>query len=108
VKDNEDIIADYSLAGPQVALTAPGGAKANKQIISTKPGGGYGGGSGTSHATAHVAGSIALALQSNSKLSFQDVRDLLQGTAADLAVEYNTEQQGAGLLNVKDMMETLE
>jgi subtilisin family serine protease len=106
--DEDDHITDYSLPGPQVDITAPGGAKAKTQILSTTPGGSYGEGSGTSQAAAHVTGGVALALQHEPELSFEQVRDLLQGTASNLATAYQVEQQGAGLLNVKDMLEALE
>ncbi len=76
--DVYDDIAGYSLAGPEVDVTAPGGSQANERILSTTPGGGYGWGSGTSQAAAHVTGSIVLALQRQPGLSFGQVRDLLQ------------------------------
>jgi subtilisin family serine protease len=90
-----------------VDITAPGGAQTSEQILSTTPGGGYGEGSGTSQAAAHVTGGIALALQSNSNLSFQEVRDLLQSTAFKLPC-CGEEQQGAGLIDVEEMMSTPE
>ena len=87
-------------------MTAPGGAQANERILSTSRDGGYGLGSGTSQATAHVTGSIALALQRQPGLSFEEVRNLLQGTASDLG--YAETQQGSGLLDVQNLMETLQ
>jgi subtilisin family serine protease len=90
-----------------VDITAPGGAQTSEQILSTKPGGSYGEGSGTSQAAAHVTGGVALALQHEPELSFEQVRDLLQSTAFKLPC-CGEEQQGAGLLNVKDMLEALE
>jgi subtilisin family serine protease len=105
--DEDDHITDYSLPGPQVDITAPGGAQTSEQILSTKPGGSYGEGSGTSQAAAHVTGGVALALQHEPELSFEQVRDLLQSTAFKLPC-CGEEQQGAGLLNVKDMLEALE
>jgi subtilisin family serine protease len=103
--DEDDHITDYSLPGPEVDITAPGGAQTSEQILSTTPGGGYGEGSGTSQAAAHVTGGIALALQSNSNLSLQEVRDLLQSTAFKLPC-CGEEQQGAGLIDVEAMMST--
>jgi subtilisin len=49
--------ANFSGAGPQVAVSAPGVA-----IVSTVPGGGYAAADGTSAATAHVTGFAALVL----------------------------------------------
>jgi subtilisin family serine protease len=100
--DVYDDIASYSVPGSEVDVTAPGGAQANEQILSTKRDGGYGLGSGTSHAAAHVTGSIALALQRQPGLTFEQVRDHLQGTATDLG--YALAQQGAGLINVQELM----
>jgi subtilisin len=55
---SDDIFpANFSGAGPQVAVSAPGVA-----IISTVPGGGYAAADGTSVATAHVTGLAALVL----------------------------------------------
>ena len=105
--DEDDKITDYSLPGPQVDVTAPGGSQANERILSTTPGGDYGWGSGTSQAAAHVTGSIVLALQRQSGLSFEQVRDLLRSTAFELAC-CDEEQQGAGLIDVEEMLHTLE
>jgi subtilisin family serine protease len=102
-----DQITDYSLPGPEVDVTAPGGAQTSERILSTKRGGGYGLGSGTSQATAHVTGGIALALQRQPGLDFEQVRDLLRGAADKLAC-CEDEQQGAGLIDVEEMMSTPE
>jgi subtilisin family serine protease len=101
--DVYDQIADYSLSGPEVEVTAPGGARANERILSTRWGGGYTLLSGTSQATAHVTGCIALALQRQPWLSLTEVRSLIQNTAADLG--YTQSRQGSGLINVQHMME---
>jgi subtilisin family serine protease len=111
--DVSDGIAGYSLAGLAVDVTAPGGAQTNnaqtnKQVLSTRwPGGGYGLGRGTSQAAAHVTGSSALALQHEPELSFEQVSDLLQSTAFELPC-CSSSQQGAGLIDVEDMLHTLE
>jgi subtilisin family serine protease len=104
--DYKDWITDYSLAGPEVDVAAPGGAMVSERILSTKWGGDYGLGSGTSQAAAHVTGSIALMLQRKSDLSFGQALDLLQKTAWDL--EYPEARQGAGLIDVQKLMEALE
>lgn len=104
--DFYDHVPDYCQSGPEVDIAAPGGAQANERILSTKPGGGYAEKSGTSQATAHVTGAIALALQRKPDLSFGQVLDLLRRTAWDLG--YSDAQQGAGLVNVENLMKALE
>jgi subtilisin family serine protease len=104
--DYKDWITDYSLAGSEMDVAAPGGAMVSERILSTKWGGGYALGSGTSQATAHVTGCIALALQHNLDLSFSGVLDLLRETAWDLG--YPEASQGAGLINVQKLVEALE
>jgi len=100
-------ITAYSLAGPQVAVAAPGGSKATGiRILSTGIGGGYGEGSGTSQAAAHVTGAVALALQLQPGLSFVQVKNLLETTATNL--RYPATQQGAGLINVRKMVQALQ
>ena len=63
-------------------------------------------GSGTSQAAAHVTGAVALALQLQPGLSFAQVRNLLQTTASWI-LGYPQTQQGAGLINVYDMVQAL-
>jgi subtilisin len=104
--DYYDQVATYSVSGPQVDVAAPGGSKATgMRILSTTTGGGYGEGSGTSQAAAHVTGAVALALQIQPGLSFTQVRSVLQTTAKNLG--YPQEQQGAGRINVKKMVQAL-
>jgi subtilisin len=82
--DFYDDITAYSLSGPQVDVAAPGGSKVTGiRILSTNTGGGYGYSSGTSQAAAHVTGAVALALQLQPGLSFEQVLDLLQKTAEE-------------------------
>jgi subtilisin family serine protease len=103
--DNDNHITDYSRSGPEVAVAAPGGAKASERILSTAPGGGYALGSGTSQAAAHASGVVALALQSQPGLPFYWVVELLQSTAMDLG--YPPERQGTGLIDAPKMMKSL-
>lgn len=99
-------VAGYSQAGPQVDVAAPGGSIASGiRIFSTMRGGAYALGSGTSQAAAHVSGAVALALQRQPSLSFEQVLGLLQTTAWDLG--YPPERQGAGLIDVQRMVEAL-
>jgi subtilisin len=104
--DIYDQVASYSRYGPEMDIAAPGGARASEMILSTTQGGGYGWGSGTSQAAAHVSGGVALALQRQPQLSFEQVRNLLQATAWDLG--YSQEKQGAGLIDVQGMMQKLQ
>jgi subtilisin len=103
--DDNDRIAYYSLAGPEVAVTAPGGVRTDKRILSTYPGGWYSFGSGTSQAAAHVTGALALKLQQQQALSSDDMRWLLQHTATVLE-GYSRMQQGWGLIAVQPLLAT--
>jgi len=105
--DFYDNVTAYSLSGPQVAVAAPGGSKATGiRILSTTTGGGYGWSSGTSQAAAHVTGAVALALQLQPGLSFEEVLSVLQTTAVNL--KYHPTQQGAGRINVKKLVQALQ
>jgi subtilisin len=104
--DDNDQVAYYSLSGPEIAIAAPGGEKTGEGILSTARGGGYAMGSGTSQATAHVTGAVALALQREPKLTFEQTRDLIEATAEHLG--YPATQQGAGLIDVQRMLESIQ
>ena len=87
-------------------VATPGSSQATGiQMLSTNAGGGYGEGSGTSQAAAHVTWAIARTLPLQPGLSFAQVRSVLQTTATDLG--YPQTQQGAGRINVKNMVEAL-
>jgi len=103
--NGDDKVTTYSQSG-KVDIAAPGGSQSGPRIFSTNKGGGYGWGSGTSQAAAHVTGSIALMLQKNTKMSFEQVMTLLQGTARDLGEP--VERQGAGLIDVEAMINALK
>jgi subtilisin family serine protease len=100
-------------------VVAPGGSKATGiQILSTwwdevNKRHGYGRGSGNSQATAHVTATCALALQLNHRLSFEEVRDVLQRAATELIdpstrQPYPRERQGAGLINADEVDEAVK
>jgi subtilisin family serine protease len=93
--DIDGAITGYSLVKPQWDVAAPGGSRATGRILSTTIGG-YGEGSGTSQAAAHVTGAIALALQLDPGLSFEEVLLCLQATA-----------EGPGRINVKKLVQKL-
>jgi subtilisin len=103
--NGDDKVTGYSQSG-KVDVAAPGGSQSGPRIFSTNKGGGYGWGSGTSQAAAHVTGGIALVLQKNPKMSFEDAVTLLQETARDLGEP--VERQGAGLLDVEGMINALK
>jgi subtilisin family serine protease len=105
-------VTSYSLWG--VDVVAPGGDSTEK-ILTTNLGGGYGLITGTSPAAAHVTGAVALALQLRRDLSPAQAQDLLQRTANHLqcplwpddASTCPSDQQGAGLIDVKAMVQGL-
>jgi serine protease AprX len=66
----------------------------------------YGRGSGTSQAAAHVTGVIALMLQENPTLTPDEVRRILDETAADLNV--SALAQGAGLIRAGKAIDRAE
>ena len=101
--DYNNQITYYSLAGPEVDITAPGGAQADNRILSTYLDGLYGYGSGTSQAAAHVTGALALKLQQQPDLAWEDVRWLLQHTSTVL-VGYPQTQQGCGLIDAESLL----
>jgi subtilisin family serine protease len=102
--NGDDKVTGYSQSG-KVDVAAPGGSQSGPRIFSTNKGGGYGWGSGTSQAAAHVTGAVALVLQQNSKMSFEETVMLLERTARDLGEP--VERQGAGLIDVEAMINAL-
>jgi subtilisin family serine protease len=101
--DYKKQITSYSLAGREVDVTAPGGMRKDKRILSTYLGGLYGFASGTSQAAAHVTGALALKLQQQPALALKDVEWLLQQTATVLE-GYPRTEQGRGLINVMTLL----
>jgi subtilisin len=89
-------ITYYSLAGPAVDVTAPGGERNTQRILSTYLGGLYGFASGTSQAAAHVTGALALKLQQQPALTLDEIQLQLAHTAMHL--QYPATQQGRGLI----------
>lgn len=85
---------DWSLIKPN--LSAPG-----VNIRSSLPGGGYGYKSGTSMAAAHVTGAVALVLQVNPDLGFEEIYSLLVDGADHPAQgePYPNNDYGWGRLN---------
>ena len=84
--------AEYSAYGEGLNLMAPGGTWQDdpKAFV------------GTSRATAYVSGAASLVWAANPELSFQQVKQLLIDTAADLDVPGWDAQTGAGLVDIKE------
>jgi subtilisin family serine protease len=109
-----DEVAGYSLWGG-VDMVAPGG-DSEHGIITTNRGGGYGVIVGTSPAAAYVSGAVALTLESRRRISFERLVAIMQRTADHLACRRwptvtrgcQIDQQGAGLIDVKAMIDSLE
>jgi subtilisin len=79
--DSGNVIADFSSAGPEVELCAPGA-----DVLSTIPGGGYGTKSGTSMACPHVSGAAALAWGGHRYTDNITIRRLLAWTSDNLGI----------------------
>ncbi len=88
--DIDDDVADFSSAGPEVDLAAPGAAVCSTVVD------GYAVNDGTSMAAPHVAGGAALLLAEG--YSPSQTRSRLRETAVDLGRPET--EQGAGLVNV--------
>ena len=89
--DANDMLADFSSRGPEVAVIAPGVG-----IKSLSKNGGYDTMSGTSMATPHVAGLAVLYLSTHKGATPAQVRDALSAASTKLA-GVPAEGQGAGL-----------
>jgi subtilisin family serine protease len=102
--DGNDQVSDFSRSGPAMedhGVVAPG-----VDIFSANLGGGYGWMTGTSASTPHVTGAVALAVQLQPQLSYEELLDLLWKTAKGL--HYSPEQQGAGRIDVDKMVHRLK
>lgn len=119
---SDDLVASFSSAGPTAEgfvkpdIVAPGGhitglMAFDSQIVTEHPeyhdGGRYFEMSGTSQAAASVSGAVALMLNDNPYLSPDDVKCRLMDTAksaTEITGEsaYSVFQQGAGVVNVAD------
>ena len=87
-------LAEYSNYGENTDLVAPG------NIYTTLMGGQYGTMNGTSLASPVVAGSIALFLQNNSYVTFEDVTEVLYASSYDLGDLGHDWYYGFGALDV--------
>lgn len=101
--DRSDNIARFSQRGETIDLVAPG-----YLVPSAKVGGGTTRMSGTSMATPHVAGAVASILEVAPNLSVEEVRSVLRDTADDVGPAGFDTTFGAGRLNVRKAIESLE
>lgn len=92
--DSNDDLADFSSAGPEVELAAPG-----VNTLSTIPRDDYAEFSGTSMACPHVSGAAAQVI-ADGTTGRDAVRSALRDAADDVGLADN--EQGAGRLNVAD------
>jgi subtilisin family serine protease len=90
----DDLRADFSAWGPEVAVCAPG-----EGITSFLPGGTTATRSGTSFAAPHVSGTLALILSSHPALSPTQAVRVLLSTAIDLGTRGTDEIFGHGLID---------
>jgi filamentous hemagglutinin family protein len=92
--DSEDRLFRQANRGPHVAVAAPG-----VEILAPAPEASYQLSTGTSIATAHVSGVVALMLERDATLTPEQVRQILESTAADLGPKGRDPQFGWGLVN---------
>lgn len=96
--DNDDGFSSFSSQGPEVIVTAPGRFVGS----STSGTSDYHAMDGTSMAAPHVSGSLALYLAVNPNADFNELRNVLTGSAEDLG--HSSDRQGAGLVRVDLML----
>lgn len=99
-----DTIATFSTYNREVDISAPGvnvvGAQASRtKMCRSSNGQPYCTSSGTSFAAPYVAGTAALMLSVNPKLTPAQVRDILTKTATDKGTAGRDDRYGAGLVN---------
>jgi len=92
--DQSDHLSSFSNYGSEVAVAAPG-----EKVTSLRPGGAAATSSGTSFAAPHVAGTLALILSENPRLTAQEAISALKTSAVDLGVAGRDPQFGSGLIN---------
>lgn len=93
--DETGKVADVSVTGPQMVLSAPGA-----HITSCNNVGGYITGSGSSASTAIVAGAAALIRSKYPSMSAAEVVHRLTATAKDAGAPGRDDQYGYGILNL--------
>lgn len=99
--DAENYVAYFSSRGPSplTSATKPEVAAPGVDINSSWIDGGYRAKSGTSMAAPHVAGVVALMLQANPQLDYDQVRTVITDTARDLGEAGPDYHYGWGMLD---------
>jgi thermitase len=92
--DGNDVKANFSNTGPQLAVVAPG-----LGIYSTERSGTYASHAGTSYSTPHVAGLAALIKSAAPALSGDQIANVLTSTAVDLGAGGVDPSYGYGRIN---------
>jgi subtilisin family serine protease len=100
--DIDDELYENANRGSYVAVAAPG-----VDVLVLKPAAGHAFSSGTSMAAAHVSGLIALMLERNGKLGFEDVRAALTRTARDLGERGIDTKFGAGRVDAAALIQSV-
>ncbi|HEY9072234.1 MAG TPA: S8 family serine peptidase [Candidatus Ozemobacteraceae bacterium] len=105
----DDTIAYFSSVGPTVwdgvTYVKPDIAAPGYNVISCDTGAGTVSNMGTSMACPHVAGLVALMLQANPKLTYEQVKNLAESTAVDLGTPGKDNKFGWGRF---DAVETIK
>lgn len=100
--DYVDFASSYSNYGDWIDISAPG-----TSLVSSIPGG-YGTKSGTSMACPVISGAVALLLEEKKDLTVEEVWNLLYSTATDLGDVGRDDYYGAGVVNLKQMLQSFE
>ncbi|TSC79919.1 MAG: peptidase S8 and S53 subtilisin kexin sedolisin [Candidatus Peregrinibacteria bacterium Gr01-1014_25] len=108
--DGQDVRPSWSSYGLAIDVAAPGVgilSSVSCQAAGTCPNAAYGWWSGTSMATPHVAGAVALLLQTQPRLTRDDVYALLASTAKDLGSMGFDKLYGYGRVDALDALDAL-
>ncbi|MFF0991398.1 S8 family peptidase [Kocuria nitroreducens] len=108
VRSTHDDLEDHAARGPEVELIAPG-----VNVLSTGGDGGYRPATGTSYAAPCAAGCAALALAVNPRLTRDELRTIMRGTADKIGgVPYDAtghnEDYGFGRVNAAAAVQAAE
>lgn len=104
--DMNDSIADFSLTGPEVILSAPGKRILTDFWSEKEVGCGYS--TGTSIAAPFITGAAALLWSKYPKLKAEDIQQALLGSASDLGAKGRDKDYGFGRVDVYRALKTLE
>ena len=111
VNPDGDVISVTCGSAAAFCLAAPGGDREGgpaDKINSTVPGGGFGVESGTSMAAPHVSGAVALASEIFPAATPAQLSQLILQTATDVGTRGIDPVYGWGILNVGNIVDTIE